>query len=274
MKPRHFVLVASLLACSQASAQLVSVYPSDIGSGTNPGWNVTQTSSSGSIGISGDQPRNGDGSLALHGVNGSSHWELSYHEGIQSGGFLNLFSTGTSLGLVSDLDTLSFDWLRIDNATPSSPAAPVFKLLLWDGNAPGTFSGYNTTYLTWEGAYNGVNKANHAAGEWHTTSILDGNFWQQGTHNQSPLPLIGLDAFANYHVVGVRVGFGSGWNNETEMYIDNVSFGFTGQEAITFNFNLTDTPVSPVPEPSTYGMIGAVLLLGLIVHRRRHLKAA
>ncbi len=261
-KSISFVALAALFAASQATAQLVTVYPDDLG--TSGSWAVSTAAGDGAATITGNQPRSGNGSLALTGSNGSAKLEITY----VSDSPINFFlGTGSPLGLVSDLEALSFDWLRVDNPGASPQATPVFKLQLWTGS--GGLG--QTTYLTWEGAYNGLNKGNAAADTWHTASILDGNFWQQGNHNTGPYNE-SISDYSDWYVVGATVGFGSGWNGLTEMYIDNVTFDFGGTEALQFNFETT--AISAVPEPSTYGAIGALVLLGLIMHRRRMRQAA
>lgn len=271
-----FPLLITALAVTAlvAPAQLVEVLPTDFVAPTSSstGWRVSTSTGGGSAAVTTTAPRSGDGSLQFGGSSGTSKAEVTFYQNPTY--FMGFLFTGAqSLGKVGDLSYLAFDWMRSGAAT-APQATPSLKLLVKSGGT--------TRTIVWEGAYNGINQTNHPDDTWFTSEIVASsaslnvaNFWQTNQSN-GPFNLKLGTNYSTWDILGITIGFGSGWNGTTSIFVDNVSIGFNNADPTIYDFDLTHTPVAPpapsVPEPSTYGLIGAVLL-GALIWRRRMRRA-
>ncbi|MFA6240249.1 MAG: PEP-CTERM sorting domain-containing protein [Candidatus Hydrogenedentales bacterium] len=236
------MVVVALWIGVSADASLVVV---------NPGgsWSSSGNSGGGSSAITGTEAdaHGGNGSLEMYGDRTRFQYiEIPY------------------IGLLSDLDALSFEWqVATDSTSNLSPDyTPAVRLLIYDPLAgPFAFS-----ELIWEGAYNGY-YGNYTHGDWITTDVLgdDEVMWRYvtglGTTLFPPNNALGLLSpddwatspyFSSQAVVyGVSFGVGSSVGAGFHAFGDYLTLGFDG-ESTTFDFE----PVSVVPEPASLSLLG------------------
>lgn len=227
------------------------------------------------MGIDTAFPQSGNGSLHFSTPNGNSKADAELLGGpLLLGG--NYYAT-TSLGKLSELTSLSYDWYRDSSSTVSAALHPAIRLII-DADGDLTTLG-DRGNLIFERAYNSLATPTDM---WITDNVfnVDGtgtvaNLWSSGS---LPYPaadyqitlsewMSGTDGFrgnlgtANAVVLGISVGAGSGWSGTSNTAVDNVTVGFNGASN-TYNFE-----VAPVPEPSSFTLTFA--LLGLLTLRRR-----
>lgn len=239
-----FVVMALAAAClaGSAHASLVTI---------NPGgsWTSSGNSGGGSSAITGTEAdaHGGNGSVEMYG----DRTRFQY---------VDFFG----IGLLSDLDALSFEWQVADDSTSNlhPDYTPAVRLLIYDPLA----GPYAFSELIWEGAYNGY-YGNYNQGDWITTDVLadDDVMWRyvtgQGTTLFPPnnaLGLLGPDDWASslYFsseavVYGVSFGVGSSVGAGFHAYGDYLTLGFDGQST-TFDFE----PTAVVPEPASLSLLG------------------
>jgi len=238
-------LVAALILASAAQAGIVTVTQTD-----PQGWAAENVRYSGSVAITDTQPRSGNGSLEFSSMGGSDKADYAYY---------------ASMGSLGALDALSYDWYRDSSSGAPGHLNPAFRLIVYDSVAN------EYSYLIWEGVYNGYNAANLPTDAWTTEDILDGYFWQRNITQGLTVEQYNHDLsywatqLNNATIVGLNVGIGSGWAGSFLGFVDNVTIGFTGADATTWNF---ETDSVPVPEPASILMLGAAAF-GVFAARRR-----
>ena len=266
------IAVAAFALAGQAGAAVVTVTPDDINTGGLNTWNTANYrgvangyTSFTTSGILDERPRSGDGSMHMALTNGSGKVDLAYNWG---------FVAGRTLG---KLDTLSYDWLRVGGGTAAAHLQPALRLNYdADGNVDTTG---DRGYLIWEQIYNGGGLVED---NWTSSNILAGNFWMRqftpgntvenydttlaewigGAHPSAVADLLG----ANTAILGLEFGIGSGWNGSFTGYIDNVTYGFRGDDATTFNF---ETRASDVPEPASFALLGLGIVAFAAARKRK-----
>ena len=234
-------------------------------------WFRTNVRNGGSIGITSDYPRSGNGSVYMQGTQGpggnSSKGDIEYF-------YSDAFGGGRTLGA---LTSLGYDWYRDSSSTNNAAQHPSLRLYV---DADGSFA-TNTDrgYLIYEQVYNGV--ATAATNAWQTATITDSTnlWWRQFVpgatdemydrnlaewkSGQSSAGFVQLSS--NSVVYGLSSGFGSGWG-PFEGAVDNITIGFNGV-ATTYNFE-----VAAVPLPAA-ALAGVVLMGGIGIGRKRRASA-
>lgn len=228
------------------------------------GWYYNNVRNGGTVGISTDNPRSGNGSVALSGTagpGGASHKaDIEYlPNAVNFGG--NYFSNA-SLGSLSSLSSMSYDWYRDSSSTANANQHPALRVLLdADGNL-------NTTGdrggLVFELVYNGVVAA--PTDSWVSSSVTSSTYlWNFGLGVGSEFNInataYAYDAtlaewqayFPNAAIIGFSSGIGSGWG-PFEGAVDNIAWTIGTAGTQTSNFEVERTQV-PAP--------GGLLLLGI-----------
>lgn len=231
------------------------------------------------VNISSTQPRYGYGnvgdmSLELHTTGQMSDWAF----------YTRTVLPGESWGKLTELTTLSFDWLRITspnwNASQTTSGIPLYD---WQYKSP-VFRVLlsNNAELVWENYFNRpINGDVSYINSWQSEHILLGNFWYRNnnlyssTAGNCSLDQLGVwtglhqvvsineavSCFGDATVVGVSVGVGSQWPFEYNGFVDNVRVGFNNTTVVNANFD----QISTIPEPSSYVLMITVLLTLLTI---------
>lgn len=218
---------------------------------TTDTWLQRNTGGNASVGITNELPRSGTGSLIFTGTSGDSKADMEYY-----------FSTPVAL---ADFVSASYDVFR--SSLSSNPAAQTIALRFLVNNTSMSLPA-SSTYLIFEPVYNGYPSA--PVDQWTSFNITgDSIFWNNNgvlangsTGIYSSLSSI-IAANEGLVITGLSVGIGSGWNGAFEGAVDNVSYNFGGNNANSFNFELS----SAVPEPASWAMM--IVGLGLIGARLR-----
>ena len=246
-------------------------------------------SNSATVAITGANPRSGNGSLAVTTSGSLFDW----------GFFQRLAPGGSSWGLLSAINCLTFDWYRNGYLLPEdAPDAlfaetwqeqtPVLRLLVRDEVNGQVLN----SHLVWERWYNtkGV-LAPTENDEWHFEDLTTQQFWRHfdggnlytnlGCANgnfstSSQLQTYDVSGWVTNcyssaaQIYGVMIGVGSYWPGEYGGYLDNVQLRFEGDEgfAVEDNFELPLTTTTP--EPATVALLAAGLAaMGLVSRLRR-----
>jgi hypothetical protein len=244
------IAIALTVGVSAASATTVTSLTGTSSWGYAPGDDVK---SGGSASIVASPSNDGDGSL-----------RITTDSSIAGSGNAKAYvGTGGSFGLLSDLQSLSFDFLRDSSSTTPADGSLAFKLFLSNGAS-----------LTWEYAYNhDASHPNVPTDTWQHVDLTTQNFWLRyaGTNYAFPVQVKTPSGWATYSgsddhgatfdsstsINGIQIGYGSGLNGQFIAYADNVRLSFAGGNSFSYNF-------AAVPTPASFAG-GAVLLGGLAV---------
>lgn len=278
------VLAAGGLAAGGAQAAVVYANNSAPGdsftnaSGANQGqavgasgWYYNNVRTNGVAGISTDYARSGNGSALLSGP-ANAKADIEYLAGGFSVGG-NFAATG-SLGLLSQLGGMQYDWYRDSSSAATGHLHAVMRVLV-DADGDLTTLG-DRGGLVFEGTYNGA--ASASTDVW-VTSLITGstNVWNFGLGLGFAYD-IGSDGYAyddtlaewqtylpNAAILGFSAGIGSGWGGYAGA-VDNVGWTIGTAPAVMSNFEVE--PTASVPEPGSLALAG-LALLGLASARRR-----
>lgn len=227
-----------------------------VNSGENTGWsyaNVQRTDTY--IGINGDLPRDGNGSVHFQsGGSSASKADIA-------------FNLGGAAGLLTQLTSLSYDYIR----TGGQAAAHFAPAIRIEVTAKG-----KTGYLVWEPVYN-----DHPSNDpidlnvWYHGDAIGGKFWASnglgignGNNTFQNLTYWSNVLGSNAMVTGIEVGIGSGWGGSFTGAADNIAFGFDNQST-TYNFEVSPTAAVPEPGSIAMGLIAGGFGLAAAAWRRR-----
>lgn len=221
----------------------------------NPGgsWTSTGNTGGGSSEITSTMPDNYGGAGSLEMFGDRTRFE---------------FIPGGSLGLLSDLDALSFDWMVALDSTSNLHAdyTPAVRLLVYDPDAN------DASELIWEGAYNGY-YGSYTHGTWVSTDVTGDSetLWQWNSGvtmdggaqvNLTPAGWASSSFLGSNTVVyGISFGVGSSIGSGYHAFGDYLTIGFDGTST-TYNFE----PAAVVPAPPAIGLAG--LGLAFLATRR------
>lgn len=285
MKITALLSVVSLTVVA-SSASAVTVYANNSFPGdnfTNPGtsnanqligssgWLYNNVRNNGVAGINTNLARSGNGSAWLKSSQGGALSSKADIEYVSNNG-----ASITSMGSLGSLNALSYDWYRKSGGAAAAHLHPVLRMYIdADGNM-GTSN--DRGYLVFERAYNPTTNP-VPTNAWQTDDVFNWNgagssanvWWVQfgvgidNTYNrtiQNWIAGANTAGFAqlsgNSAVYGLSSGVGSGWDT-MESAVDNLTIGFAGSAATTYNFEV-------VPEPTS---ILALSIGGLALLRRR-----
>ncbi|MCC6930007.1 MAG: PEP-CTERM sorting domain-containing protein [Gemmatimonadaceae bacterium] len=278
-----------ILRGALASAVLVGVLPAGAQAQRTvyPGgpWISDVRGSGGSAAITGNNPRNGNGSL-----------ELAVSGDLRDWGWFNLFSgdpaTTQGWGQLSQLTQVGFDWYRVamgpTGDAPWQAQSPALRLYVRSGpiGAP-VYS-----ELVWERWYTLAQPA--PTNQWISENATNQMFWRfvtgQGYTIDDcsspatitpgiPVKTTSPSAWGNGNncyalgdavVYGIGVGLGSNWPHAYKAFADNVTLGFNNDPVLAVHDNF-ELQSSTTPEPATMLLLGSGLagIGGAMARRRR-----
>jgi hypothetical protein len=274
---------AAALGASAAGVQAMLVYPNNPAGdaftnagGSNQGqaiggsgWFYNNVRTGGTVGVSSANPQSGNGSVAMSGgVNAKA--DLEYLAG---GACLTNCGATSSMGLLANLTSMSYDWYRDSSSTATGHLHPAMRVLV-DADGDLTTLG-DRGGLVFERIYNSLTTT---ADVWTTDTVTSSTYvWNFGLGVGSEFNINGtayaFDAtlaewqayFPNAVILGFSVGIGSGWNAFSGA-VDNIGWSI-GDQSVSYNFEL-DRDVAQVSEPATL-LTAALALLMLGAARRR-----
>ncbi len=269
-------IVGLALAAASSQAVVINVYannsfPGDsfTNAGTSnasqavgaTGWLYNNVRNNGVAGINTNLPRSGNGSAWLKSSQGGALSSKADIEYISNNG-----ATITSMGTLGSLNALSYDWYRKSGGSAAAHLHPVLRMYV---DADGNLATSNDRgYLVFERAYN-PSTSPVPTNAWQSDDVFNWNgagasanvWWVQfgvgidNTYNrtiQNWVAGANTAGFAqlsgNSAIYGLSSGVGSGWDT-MESAVDNLTIGFTGGAAMTYNFEV-------VPEPGTMIALG------------------
>ena len=256
----------------------LNVYPDQINSGT--------------VAITGTNPRSGNGSLEL--TTSGSLFDWAFFQRLAEGG---------AWGLLSSVNCVTFDWFRAGyTLPPGAPASltaetwqeqtPVLRLMVRDVVDGQVLN----SQLVWERWYNTRDVVSPTPNDqWNFEDLTSQLFWRHfdggnlytnagcangGFNGSNNLQTYGLGGWVSNcysptaEVYGIMIGLGSYWPGTYHANLDNVQLAFNGQPgfAVEDNFELGPTTITPEPAALLLLATGLAGMAGAALVRRRRLQ--
>ena len=246
----------------------------------------------GTVGITGNNPRSGNGSLELTTSGSLFDWA-----------FFQRLATGNAWGLLSSVTCVTFDWFRYGYTLPPNPPpeltaetwqeqTPVLRLMVRDFVNGQVLN----SQLVWERWYNTRGFVSPTPNDqWNFEDLTNQLFWRHfdggntytnagcangsfnGSNNLQTYDVGGWVSncySSSAEVYGIMIGLGSYWPGTYHASLDNVQLAFKDQPgfAVEDNFELRG-PVTVTPEPGSLVLLGTglvgLMVAGLVRRKRR-----
>ena len=274
--PRQtWVASALALACSLASAATVTAPAGVVNGPYNDtpaldAWQRIDIRATASVGITGDYPQSGNGSVLMTSGNSTGKTTWQY------------FPTG-GLGPLSSFTSATYDWFRDAASTTTAHFHPVFRIrvdndgnlattndqswLVFEHGAIGPYTAPTNTWVT--ETINGSTKMwvqqNFPSSQLSYTTMAD---FKAGSY--VPDDSRGFRILASATIVGIQVGTGSGWTGTFRGAVDTIGVT-SGNPLGPDNFELPPpSPPAAVPATDLWALLGlSGLLAGLAAWRQR-----
>lgn len=222
-------------------------------------WHQSAVGGGGTVGITTDYARDGNGSAYFSTTSGDSKGDLQFY-----------FAAPVAL---SALQSVSYDYYRAASSTNNPIQAPALR---FDILKNGGFAGSLVLEAYYQGEVNAatntwttVSATLNTGDIWATNSALGPTFATAGGE-KSFQQWIADNAGSTLTVRGLSIGAGSGWNGTFAGAIDNVAYSFAGGPTADFNFEVASGATAAVPEPTSWAMmIGGFGIVGGTMRRRR-----
>ena len=207
-------------------------------------WYQNNVGGGGTVGITTNYARTGDGSASFSTVSGDSKADLQYY-------------LGSSVAL-SSLTSVSFDFYRDAASTTTALFAPVFRFdIAKDGRFAGSLvlenyyqANQNTPTDSWQTLTADVNNGQF----WATNAALGPTFAAANGGVKTLADWINANSGANLSVYGLEVGVGSGWAGAFSGAVDNVNVSFANGTTVNSNFEVASLAAA-APEPAAWAMM-------------------
>jgi hypothetical protein len=243
------------LTAGSALADVVVIDPSQLAPATPDVWGPANVRANGSVSIVPDVSPPGDvsGSIELATVN------PPVVNG-QDKADLEIFFSDTGL-VLGDLSSLAFAWQRSSASTVPAHFSPVIRIYFQT-------AGGEQGLLIWEAVYQTNYGGAVPTDAWIDEDVLARRFWMRAFGPSRTIDVYNLtladwiaagavsdgtdtgwDIDADTRVIGLSVGFGSGWGGGDFLaWVDEVTLGFGGDET-TWDFDFVNSEICPALPP-------------------------
>ncbi|WP_425228220.1 PEPxxWA-CTERM sorting domain-containing protein [Sphingomonas sp.] len=234
------------------------------GAFTTNQWYQNNVGGGGTVGITTDYSRNGNGSAFFSTTSADSKADLQYY-----------LSSPIAL---SSLSSVSFDFYRDPASTTTALFSPVFRFDIYKNCG---FAGalvlenyYQANQNAPVGTWTTVSATLGTGQFWATNAALGPTFADANGGVKTMAEWIAANSTANLSVVGLEIGVGSGWTGTFSGAVDNVRVAFANGPNVNANFEVAAVAAA-VPEPASWAMmIVGFGVVGFALRRRAKVQTA